>query len=77
MIMPGIQIGNDCIIAAGAIVTKNVPDGMIVGGNPAKIIGKTENLMNKRLHLSSIPWNATRRGYEDMYITTIVSKEEK
>ena len=38
MIMPGVNIGNGVIIAAGTIVTKDVPDFAVVGGNPAKII---------------------------------------
>ncbi|MEW6983291.1 DapH/DapD/GlmU-related protein [Colwelliaceae bacterium 6471] len=38
MIMPGVNIGNGVIIAAGAIVTKDVPDFSVVGGNPAKVI---------------------------------------
>ncbi len=38
MIMPGVHIGNGCIIAAGAVVTKDVPDFAVVGGVPAKVI---------------------------------------
>ena len=38
IILPGVHIGNGAIIAAGAVVTKDVPDYAIVGGNPAKII---------------------------------------
>ena len=37
-IMPGVHIGNGAIIGTGALVTKDVPDYAIVGGNPAKII---------------------------------------
>lgn len=37
-IMSGVKIGSNCIIAAGAIVTKDVPDGSVVAGVPAKII---------------------------------------
>lgn len=38
LIMPGVTIGENSIVAAGSIVTKPVPDGYVVGGNPAKII---------------------------------------
>jgi acetyltransferase-like isoleucine patch superfamily enzyme len=38
MIMPGIVVGDGSIVAAGSVVTKNVPAGSIVAGNPAKII---------------------------------------
>lgn len=38
IILPSVEIGNGAIIAAGAVVTKDVPDYAIVGGIPAKII---------------------------------------
>jgi len=37
-ILPGITVGFNSIIGAGSVVTKNVPDNVIVAGNPAKII---------------------------------------
>lgn len=37
-VVPGVTIGNGSIIAAGAVVTKNVPENVVVGGVPAKII---------------------------------------
>lgn len=38
LIMPGIRIGDECIVGAGSVVTKDVPSGSVVGGNPAKVI---------------------------------------
>lgn len=43
IICPGVSIGNRCVIAAGSVVTKNVPDGTIVGGNPAREIFRRSN----------------------------------
>lgn len=37
-ILPGVSIGENAIVAAGAVVSKDVPDNAIVGGVPAKII---------------------------------------
>lgn len=37
-VVPGVTIGNGSIIAAGAVVTKNVPENVVAGGVPAKII---------------------------------------
>ena len=37
MIMPGIHIGTGAIVAAGAVVSKDVPDYAVVAGNPAVI----------------------------------------
>lgn len=38
VILKGVTIGKGSIIAAGAVVTKDVPDGCMVAGNPAKVI---------------------------------------
>jgi acetyltransferase-like isoleucine patch superfamily enzyme len=38
IIYPGIRIGNGCIVAAGSVVTRDIPDGCIVLGNPARIV---------------------------------------
>lgn len=38
IILPGCRIGNQCIIAAGAVVTRSFPDKCIIGGVPARIL---------------------------------------
>ena len=38
LIIPGVTIGKGAIVAAGSVVTKDVPDYAIVGGSPAKLI---------------------------------------
>jgi acetyltransferase-like isoleucine patch superfamily enzyme len=46
-ILPGVTVGKNAIVAAGAVVTENVPDNSIVAGIPAKII-KSIDLLRKR-----------------------------
>jgi len=37
-ILPGLTLGENCMVGAGAVVTRDVPDNAVVVGNPAKII---------------------------------------
>lgn len=43
LILPGVKIGRGAVVAAGAVVTKEVPDFVVVGGVPAKPIGERKN----------------------------------
>ena len=41
-VMPGVTIGSGCVIAAGSVVTKDVPDNSLVAGVPAAVKSKIE-----------------------------------
>ncbi|MGI6222221.1 MAG: sugar O-acetyltransferase [Prevotella sp.] len=43
VILPGVTIGNNCVVAAGAVVTKDVPANSLVAGVPARIIKQLPN----------------------------------
>lgn len=43
----GVTIGPNAIVAMGSVVVKDVPEGTIVGGNPARVIGSFEDYANK------------------------------
>jgi len=51
IIMPGVTIGPNAIVAAGAVVTKDVPPDVIVGGNPARIISNLDEYKQKVMDL--------------------------
>lgn len=38
MILSGVRVGDGCVGGAGAVVTRDVPNGCVVAGNPAKIL---------------------------------------
>lgn len=40
VLLPGITIGENALVGAGSVVMHDIPDGMIVVGNPARIIGR-------------------------------------
>ncbi|WP_457271739.1 acyltransferase [Pedobacter sp. UYEF25] len=58
IILPGVSIGHNCIIAAGSVVTKDVPDNSVIGGVPAKLIKSTEayleGIKKNSLHLGHL-----------------------
>ena len=55
IILPGVTVGDECIVAAGAVVTKDVPAHSIVAGNPAVVI---------RSGISCLAWGTLRERVE-------------
>ncbi|MCT4589776.1 MAG: acyltransferase [Carboxylicivirga sp.] len=47
VILPGVFIGKHCVIAAGSVVTKNVPSYSVVAGNPARVVKEFHHESNK------------------------------
>ena len=42
-ILPGVSIGDNVVVGAGAVVTKDIPDNSLALGVPARVIKKIEN----------------------------------
>lgn len=47
MVLPGVTIGNNCMIGSYAVVTRDVPDNSIVAGNPGAVVGTFEGYINR------------------------------
>jgi acetyltransferase-like isoleucine patch superfamily enzyme len=52
IIMGNVTIGPNAIVAAGSVVTKDVPPNSVVGGNPARVIGDIDTYVNKRISIN-------------------------
>jgi acetyltransferase-like isoleucine patch superfamily enzyme len=69
IVMPGVTIGPRSIVAAGAVVTKDVLPGTVVGGVPARVIGTMdEAALRAEERTASYPWAAiihARKGAFD------------
>lgn len=48
IILPNVRIGSNVIIGAGSIVSKDIPDNSVAAGVPCRVIGKFEDLVEKR-----------------------------
>ena len=47
LILPGVSIGPNCIIGAGSVVIRDIPQDSIAAGNPAKVLGSIEDFKKK------------------------------
>lgn len=62
-LLPGVIVEGDSLVAAGAVVTKNVHKGEVVGGSPAKVISSIDKIKNHITGENVYPWRYTfKRG---------------
>lgn len=73
VVLPGVSIGNDVIIGANSTVTKDVPDGCVFAGNPARFLFTTTEYIDKhRKKMKSLPCYG-----EDYTLRGNISNEKK
>lgn len=76
LILPGVTIGDHVLVAAGTVVTKSIPSGVVVAGNPAKIICTIDDFYarNKKYNTKTKGLNSKEKKQyllkmrEDMFI---------
>jgi acetyltransferase-like isoleucine patch superfamily enzyme len=56
VLLPGVKIGENCLIGASAVVTKDVNDFSVAVGSPAKILADIRNLKSKTTGVHHYPW---------------------
>jgi acetyltransferase-like isoleucine patch superfamily enzyme len=49
IILPGVKLGKGCVVASGAVVTKDVPPFTVVAGVPARVVGTRNQSLTYRL----------------------------
>lgn len=47
IILPGVSIGSNCVVGAGSVVTRSMPHNTVAAGNPARVLGSYDRIMEK------------------------------
>jgi maltose O-acetyltransferase len=56
LILPGVTIGSDVVIGAGSVITRDVSSGVVIAGNPARVVCSLENfLVRRRKEMETVP----------------------
>lgn len=80
VILPGVTIGNNVIIGAGSIVTKDIPDNSVYAGIPARFIETTEEYISKNrksIHeTKNMSFNSKKEYYISFYKDVLNGKEK-
>ncbi len=59
IILPGVTIGSNVIVGAGAVVAKDIPDNVVVAGNPCRVVSSYDEFVskNKQLYQNTQHWD--------------------
>lgn len=75
IILPGVTIGPNAVVAAGAVVNKDVSMGVIVGGVPARDIGTVDELVRKlQIQTDAMPWGDLIRQRDGAFDASMESE---
>lgn len=70
-ILPGVTIGANSIVGAYAVISKDVPDGCVVAGNPARIVKSSEDYLasvkKRSLHIGHLYGKEKIRAYKSIF----------
>jgi acetyltransferase-like isoleucine patch superfamily enzyme len=77
IIMPGVKIEDNVIVAAGSIITKSIPSGVIVAGVPAKIIGSYSEIEKRMLDLYFSDKDLNKKLNYEERINSVLTTEFK
>jgi acetyltransferase-like isoleucine patch superfamily enzyme len=68
MIMPGVKIGDNCVVAAASVVMKDIPPNSLVSGNPARVMERG---------IQTGRWGIINRVVQAEFVATPPLREEK
>lgn len=68
LIMPGVHIGNNVIIGGHSVVTKDIPDGTIYAGSPAKQISTMDKFMDNLNQKEMVPTKGMTQDNKKKYL---------
>lgn len=67
IILPGVEIGKGCVIGAGSVVSKNIPDYGVAVGNPAKVVKYRDSERFEALARETEPFVYEKLGHKKIF----------
>lgn len=74
VVLPGVVIGNNVIVGAGSVVTKDIPDNSVFAGNPARFMCTTNDYIDKCTN-NNVLYEVSKQFWDEFKSGKILSKE--